>query len=153
METKRAMNESGLNYFKGSKVGSARGYMTTAGMVLAIPHSARSKSAQSPRIRFDAVSEQASQFTQLPNCYASMDNKPLSPYHPLAYRSRLALDDVPVPYKNSSSLEFNGGMDVVHKKRFLTTHKLSYTGEQPDPRSNQGILSEQTKLRRQREAQ
>eukprot|EP00971_Amphidinium_carterae_P190740 3785176-Amphidinium_carterae.1 len=28
----------------------------------------------------------------MPNCYASMDKKPLSPYHPLAYRSRLALD-------------------------------------------------------------
>mmetsp|Transcript_23950 Transcript_23950/g.55286 ORF Transcript_23950/g.55286 Transcript_23950/m.55286 type:complete len:154 (+) Transcript_23950:75-536(+) len=152
METKRAMNESGLNYFKSSKTKSAKGYMATAGLVLAIPHSARSKSAQSPRARFDAVSEYSSQFTEMPNCYASMDKKPLSPYHPLAYRSRLALDEIPVPHKNLSSIEFHGGMDVVHKKRFLTTHQTSYTGEQPDPRSNQGILSEQTRLRRAMQA-
>lgn len=54
---------------------------------------------------------------QIPHCYASMDRpsvrflelwcgrKPLIRYHPNATRSRLAVEDAPVPLKNASSIQ------------------------------------------------
>merc|ERR1712050_608104 len=98
----------------------------------------RSKSATSLRNRFDASAEAASSFREMPHCYASMDRKPLLPYDPLSYRSRLAVDDAPVPLKNSSTIEFNSGIHTCHKRRFVTTNDQAYTGEPPDPRSNPG---------------
>ena len=38
------------------------------------------------------------------NLHAGMTKKPLEPYHPNAFRSRLPLPTVVMPYKNSSSV-------------------------------------------------
>merc|ERR1719401_1305472 len=92
--------------------------------------------------RFEGLSEQAHRFREMPHCYASMDRKPLLPYDPLSYRSRLAVDDAPVPLKNCSTIDFNDGIHTVHKRRFCTTHRTAYTGEACDPRSHPGILAE-----------
>jgi hypothetical protein len=81
-----------------------------------------------------------------------MDRKPLVPYQPNSARSRLAVDDAPVPYKNASDIEFNDGIHTCHKKRFTTTHATYFTGEPTDPRTNQRIISfEQTFRRTQQE--
>mmetsp|Transcript_131890 Transcript_131890/g.246645 ORF Transcript_131890/g.246645 Transcript_131890/m.246645 type:complete len:164 (+) Transcript_131890:78-569(+) len=144
----RTASESGVNYLRGSKVGSSTGYIAVAGSILALPHGTRSRSAASSRARFDAVSEQSHHFREIPHCFASMDRKPLTPYDPLAYRSRLAVDDAPVPVKNSSTIEFSEGIHTCHKRRFVTTNDQYFTGEPCDPRSNQGVLSENTKWRR-----
>jgi hypothetical protein len=77
-----------------------------------------------------------------------MAKKPLVPYSPDAYRSRLDQSSHLSVSRNSSSIDFDGGLGVVHKRRFKTTHKLSYTGEPVDWRSNQGVLSLNTKLYR-----
>merc|ERR1740117_656261 len=100
------------------------------------------------RVRFDGGSEQGHQFRESPYCYASMDRKPLVPYDPNSYRSRLAVDDAPVPFKNASSIEFGGGIHTCHKRRFLTTTGLSYTGEPCDPRSNMGMVADSSKFNR-----
>merc|ERR1719230_137878 len=96
---------------------------------------------------FSGTSEQQSCFKEIPHCYASMDRKPLTPYDPLSHRSRLAVDDAPVPLKNSSTIDFDGGIHVVHKRRFITTADLAYTGEPQDPRANQGMLADSKKFR------
>merc|ERR1719146_582467 len=97
--------------------------------------------------RFDGTSTHNSSFKEIPHCYASMDRKPLVPYHPSAHRSRLALDDAPVPLKNSSTIDFNDGIHTCHKRRFITTADLAYTGEPQDPRANQGMLADSKKFR------
>merc|ERR1719389_1045767 len=139
-------DEAGVNYFRGSKVGSSAGHIAVAGIVLAVPH-ARSKSTTTSQ-RFEANAEYAHKFREKPYCYASMDSKPLCPYDPLSYRSRLAVEDAPVPYKNASIVNFNDGIHTCHKKRFVTTHQTQFTGQPCDPRSNQGVVSETTKFRR-----
>lgn len=148
----RTAEESGVNYLRGSKVGSATGYISVAGSILALPHGTRSRSLAGSRTRFDAVSEQADRFREIPHCFASMDRKPLSPYNPLSYRSRLAIDDAPVPVKNSSTIDFNDGIHTCHKRRFVTTNDQFFTGEPCDPRSNQGILAENTRFRKSQQA-
>lgn len=143
---------SGVNFFKGAKTGSAQGYISVAGTILAIPHSIPGKRrAQTPtdRPRFSGVTEYMQQYKEQAYCYCSMDKKPLQNYHPLAYRSRVAIEDAPVPYKNASIVDFNDGIHTVHKKRFNTSNRTFYTGEPCDPRSNQGILAENTHFRRQ----
>merc|ERR1719171_2302548 len=144
-------DEAGVNYFRGSKVGSSTGYIAVAGTVLAVPHAKRSKS-QVVSTRFDALGEYQHKYREQPYCYASMDSKPLCAYDPLSYRSRLAVEDAPVPYKNASIVNFHEGHHTCHKKRFHTTHGTYFTGEPPDPRSNQGVKSEATKFRRTRQA-
>eukprot|EP00427_Karlodinium_veneficum_P025110 CAMPEP_0169118746 /NCGR_PEP_ID=MMETSP1015-20121227/31165_1 /TAXON_ID=342587 /ORGANISM="Karlodinium micrum, Strain CCMP2283" /LENGTH=166 /DNA_ID=CAMNT_0009181535 /DNA_START=57 /DNA_END=557 /DNA_ORIENTATION=- len=144
----RTEKDAGVNYLRGSKVGSATGYLCVAGSVLALPHGKRSKSMTSSSTRFEGLSEQAHKFREMPHCYASMDKKPLLPYDPLSYRSRLAVDDAPVPLKNCSTIQFNDGIHTCHKRRFITTNDMAYTGEPCDPRNNQGILAEATQFRR-----
>jgi len=141
-------SNSGVNYFRGSRVGSATGYISVAGQVLAVPHPRRSKSTSELRTRFEAASEYQRQFREAPYCYCSMDMKPLCPYDPLSYRSRLAVEDAPVPYKNASIVNFKEGIFTCHKKHFNTTHGLYFTGEPCDPRSNQGILADSQKIKR-----
>mmetsp|Transcript_38031 Transcript_38031/g.80524 ORF Transcript_38031/g.80524 Transcript_38031/m.80524 type:complete len:150 (-) Transcript_38031:66-515(-) len=135
----------GPGFLKDSKVGSATGFLTVAGTMLALPHGKRNNMA-APRI-FDGVSEYQKHFREVPHCYASMDRKPLTPYHPNAPRSRLAMEDAPVPLKNASTIEFHDRF-CVHKRRFVTTHKNHYTGEQQDLRSNPGMIADSTKLKR-----
>jgi len=139
-------SNSGVNYFKGSKVGSSRGYVTVAGTILAIPHKRRSQTPVE-RTRFDGQTEYMKQFQEQNYCYCSMDKKPLTPYDPLAYRSRIAVEDAPVPYKNASIVDFHDGIHTCHKKRFDTQNRTFHTGEPCDPRSNQGILAENTRFR------
>merc|ERR1740117_1220882 len=104
------------------------------------------------RVRFDGGSEQGHQFRESPYCYASMDRKPLVPYNPNSYRSRLAIDDAPVPYKNASTIQFNDGIHTCHKKRFNSTHGNMFTGEPCDPRSNPAIIADAVKIRRAQQA-
>mmetsp|Transcript_44305 Transcript_44305/g.79601 ORF Transcript_44305/g.79601 Transcript_44305/m.79601 type:complete len:188 (-) Transcript_44305:91-654(-) len=147
---KRTIAEAGVNYLKGAKVGSVTGYFMVSGTIIGKPHPAGRKgsSTPTPRTRFDSVSEMAAGFREMPYCYASMDRKPLMPYTPNAFRSRLAVDDAPVPYKNSSTIEFNDGIHTCHKRRFQTTNATVYTGEPCDPRSNQGVIAEETRFRK-----
>merc|ERR1719191_1058236 len=116
-------------------------------MVLAVPHKKKSAIAPAAK-RFDAAAEYQHKFREQPYSFCSMDSKPLVPYDPLAYRSRLAVDDAPVPYKNASVVSFHESMHTCHKKRFVTTQQSHHTGEPCDPRTNQGVLSESTKFRR-----
>ncbi|CAJ1461585.1 unnamed protein product [Effrenium voratum] len=103
---------------------------------------------ESSRSHLPCEHAQAAQFREMPYCYASMDRKPLMPYTPNAFRSRLAVDDAPVPYKNSSTIEFDDGIHTCHKRRFQTTNMTFYTGEPCDPRSNQGVIADHTRFRR-----
>lgn len=141
----------GAHFLQGSKVGSTRGFITIAGYVVAIPHPrpGRSQSCTELRHRFEGVSEHQHHFREAPYCYASMDKKPLEAYKPHAARNRLAVDDAPVPFKNASCVEFNDGIHTCHKRRFLTVNQVSITGEAPDPRTNQGSISEANILMRQ----
>lgn len=136
-------DSAGANFFKDSKVGSTRGYITVAGSILGIPHKTRSRPNTGSSVSLTPMAtEYMHQFRERPYCYCSMDKKPLRPYDPLDYRSRIAIEDIPVPYKNASIIDFNEGIHTCVKKRFNTNHRTFYTGEPCDPRTNQGILAE-----------
>mmetsp|Transcript_13876 Transcript_13876/g.31247 ORF Transcript_13876/g.31247 Transcript_13876/m.31247 type:complete len:161 (-) Transcript_13876:229-711(-) len=141
--------ESGLEFFKGARVNSSAGFIMSGGTILALPHPRRSQSSTpTGRSKFRASSEYMDQFKETPYCYCSMDQKPLSSYNALSYRSRNAIPDVPMPYKNASIVQFDGGLHVLKNRQFSTTHKVNHTGEPCEVVSNQGILSEKSKFRK-----
>merc|ERR1719436_402724 len=119
--------------------------MAVGGSLMAIPHGKRSVFPVAAQ-QF-GVTEYQNTFREVPHCYASMDRKPLQPYHPNAPRSRLAVEDAGVPLKNASSVVFHDRF-CVHKRRFVTTQKNHYTGESPDYRNNPGMIADSTRLKR-----
>mmetsp|Transcript_31000 Transcript_31000/g.89329 ORF Transcript_31000/g.89329 Transcript_31000/m.89329 type:complete len:163 (-) Transcript_31000:31-519(-) len=126
-------------YLHDSKVGSSRGFVKVAGNIVAIPHKTSNTARLcTPRVRNKVQSEAMSAFREIPTCYASMEAKPLTPYDPLASRSRMPTDDLPIPYKNASSIEFRS-KDACEKRRFVTTHQNEYVGRAPDMTTNQSI--------------
>ena len=80
--------------------------------------------------------------------HACMGRKPLAPYDPNARRSLILQPTSLSIDRNASSIKFDGGMHVVDKRRFKTTHILSYTGLPLDLRGNPGMISDDTKLYR-----
>eukprot|EP00929_Paragymnodinium_shiwhaense_P055825 TRINITY_DN27946_c0_g1_i1.p1 TRINITY_DN27946_c0_g1~~TRINITY_DN27946_c0_g1_i1.p1 ORF type:complete len:149 (-),score=15.21 TRINITY_DN27946_c0_g1_i1:136-582(-) len=133
-----------------SKVGSCSGLMSVAGNMVALPHGRRSGSA-TPGAHFNAVTESSRHYKMIPQCYASMDRKPLSLYQPNCQRSQLAQEDAPVPMKNASTLRLENKM-TVHKRRFITTSQAYYTGLSRETRTNPAMIADSTKLiRRLRE--
>jgi len=141
----KSQSEGSLSFLKNSKVGSATGFRVVAGSLMATPHGKSRRQDNAPR--FVESSESQKQFKEVPHCYASMSKKPLMPYHPNATRSRLAVEDAPVPLKNASAIEFRDP-HCVHKRRFMTTNKNHFTGEQADLRSNLLIIGEHTRVKR-----
>ncbi|CAK0873005.1 unnamed protein product [Prorocentrum cordatum] len=109
-------------------------------------------SARSTRLAGASMVEQSSEYRQHfkenQNCYASMSKKPLTPYHPNAFRSRLMEPSFKPPMKNESSIVFDSGMHYCHKRRFTTTHKANYLGGPIDVCTNQGILSNRYVIQR-----
>ena len=84
-------------------------------------------------------------YQQRGNLHAGMIKKPLEPYHPGAFRSRLPLPTVVMPYKNSSQIVI-GDRSTEDKRQFRTTNKLlQLKPNLGNAVSNGGILASQTK--------
>ena len=78
-----------------------------------------------------------------------MPKKPLVSYSPNASRSRIWQPLKVTMNRNTSSVSLDGGFNASsEKRRFKTTHNLSYTGLPLDLRGNSGIISEDLKLYR-----
>ena len=75
------------------------------------------------------------------NLHAGMLKKPLEPYHPNAFRSRLPLPTVVMPYKNSSSVVI-GDRSTYYKRQYLSTNQNMFANPRPFETSNPGIISE-----------
>ena len=60
------------------------------------------------------------QFKVRDNLHAGMLKKPLEPYHPNCFRSRLPQPTVVMPYKNSSQIVI-GDRSTYYKRQFVST--------------------------------
>mmetsp|Transcript_82834 Transcript_82834/g.208644 ORF Transcript_82834/g.208644 Transcript_82834/m.208644 type:complete len:155 (+) Transcript_82834:55-519(+) len=136
------------SFLKDAKVGSSRGFVHVAGSIVAIPHKTGVRpGSTTPRLKFSARSEHHNSFRETAHCYASMDAKPLGVYDPGALRSRLAVDDALIPYKNASTIEFKA-QDMCEKRRFVTTHQNEFIGREADLRCNKRIIAHDTAFHR-----
>ena len=80
--------------------------------------------------------------------HVGMMKKPLVPYSPTAFRSRLPVSDCPVRYRNSSSFELG---DRSIKSTFRTNNQALFTsGNILKGVTNTGIIAEKTRWFKQR---
>lgn len=78
--------------------------------------------------------------------HAGMPGKPLMPYHPDSYRSRLPTADYVTPYRNASQFEIGDRSACSVKSVFRTTNQALLTSRNIlEGLTNQGIISEKTK--------
>ena len=77
------------------------------------------------------------------NLHAGMMKKPLEPYHPNAFRSRLPQPTVVMPYKNSSQIVI-GDRSTYNKRQFVSTHQNTFVKPRAFETTNPGIISEKT---------
>ncbi|CAD7949540.1 unnamed protein product [Amoebophrya sp. A25] len=148
---KQKYANAGSGYFKNSAVGSSRGFFQTAGIILARPYKTGAVPSK-PKNMSPGQSEYSTQFGPKRYCYSSMDNKPLEPYDPMAYRSRNAQADLKLRKNNSSAVSFDQGLFVDKKRQFYTTNSQYLTGDPVTVVSNPGILADQYKIRREQRA-
>jgi hypothetical protein len=76
-----------------------------------------------------------------------MYRKPLEPYHPNAYRSRLPSPTIVMPYKNSSQIVI-GDRSTFYKRQFVSTQMNEFDQPKKALTSNTGILCEAKKQKR-----
>ena len=72
-----------------------------------------------------------------------MLKKPLEPYHPNSFRSRLPQPTVVMPYKNSSSIVI-GDRSTYNKRQFVSTHMNMFVKPKPFETTNSGIVADTT---------
>ena len=77
------------------------------------------------------------------NLHAGMIKKPLEPYHPNAFRSRLPQPTVVMPYKNSSQIVI-GDRSTYYKRQFVSTNQNTFVKPKPFETMNPGIVSAKT---------
>lgn len=77
------------------------------------------------------------------NHHAGMIRKPLGPYDPNAFRSRLPSPTVVMPHKNSSQIVI-GDRSFTDRLHFRTIKQSIHSVPQPFETMNQGIIADLT---------
>ena len=91
----------------------------------------------------ETASLSAEQFKVRDQLHAGMVKKPLEPYHPNSFRSRLPKPTVVMPYKNSSQIVI-GDRSTYYKRQYVSTHMNTFVKRKPFETGNSGIIAETT---------
>ena len=91
----------------------------------------------------EVTSFSADTYQKRDTLHAGMLKKPLSVYHPNAFRSRLPQPTVVMPYKNSSSIVI-GDRSTYNRRQFVSTASNHFVAPKAFETSNPGIISAQT---------
>ena len=91
----------------------------------------------------ETVSISADHYKVREQLHAGMLKKPLEPYHPNAFRSRLPKPTVVMPYKNSSQIVI-GDRSTYNKRQYVSTHMNHFVKPKPFETGNSGIIAETT---------
>lgn len=144
---------SPVSFFTDSKVQSCSKVVMLAGRAVGIGYSSPSHSplqlshtSRSSERR--SMSHDSYKVRQ--NLHAGMKAKPLEPYTPFAYRSRLPGEEFIQPYKNASSVVI-GDRSSRYKRHFVTTAQNLFRPPVFEVRTNPGILSDKTRWKRHME--
>ncbi len=106
-------NKEGTDkFFKGTKVGSCSRIVVKKGVSVAVPYNITNQRGET-LLRFKSTEKLSSatksvyrkDFEVEPYMHVGMTRKPLMPYNPTSYRSRLPTATVIMPHKNKSQIE------------------------------------------------
>ena len=98
------------------------------------------------------ISLAAEHYKQRDTLHCGMLKKPLSTYHPNAFRNRLPQPTVVMPYKNSSSIVI-GDRSTINRRQYVSMSMNTFAKPKPFESSNQGIIAAQTSIGKHKSAQ
>ena len=131
--------------FKNTKVASCSQVLQKNGQAvcLAFNNGAPKPIDLSTKRSSETVSLSSHQFKVRETLHAGMLKKPLEPYHPNSFRSRLPQPTVVMQYKNSSSIVI-GDRSTYNKRQFVSTHMNMFVKPKPFETTNSGIVADTT---------
>ena len=131
--------------FANTKVASCSGVLMSNGLSVAMPFKTGNSTQRLIPVHAHEklVSVTHDQFKVRDNHHAGMIRKPLEPYHPLAYRSRLPSPTVVMPHKNSSQIII-GDRSFQDRNHYATIHKSMHHQPKAFETLNTGIIADLT---------
>ena len=150
MENQQLKMSKSAPFFRNTRVSSCQFVQSAKGKPVAVAFPQVKTGYKAPnswvnqRRSAEVMSHNSRTYKPIPAMHTGMNRKPLMPYDPLAYRSRLPTADFVIPYQNSSQIEI-GDRSASLKDHFRTTYG-SYMGvpDLQDSTSNQGIIARKT---------
>ena len=147
----KSLKEKTHQFFKNSKIESCSHVLVKNGQTLAIPYNIVNQKGNGlthyktiPMKSSELMSIYRKDYSIKPHLHCGMKNKPLEPYNPTSYRSRLPNTDYVISHKNKSSFEI-GNPNTVSRKQWVSTTKDYYQTPVFLPICNTGILSDNAK--------
>ena len=138
-------------FFRGTKVGSCSFVLVKNGQSLAVPFKIRNERGRGlnhyktvPEKSAEVKSVYMKDYTPYHNMHCGMGKKPLIPYDPSSYRSRLPIGGIVMSHKNKSLIEIGDG-GLINRKQWASTYKDTFRWPRMTPVSNPGILSDMAK--------
>ena len=131
--------------FKNTKITSCSSILSKNGQAvcLAFNNGAPKPIDLSTKRSSETTSFSAETFKVRDNLHAGMLKKPLAPYHPNSFRSRLPQPTVVMPYKNSSQIVI-GDRSTYNKRQFVSTNQNTFVKPKPFETNNSGIIADTT---------
>ena len=131
--------------FKNTKINSCSSILSKNGqnVCLAYTNGAPKPIDLNLKKSSETASLSAEQFKVREQLHAGMLKKPLEPYHPNSFRSRLPKATVVMPYKNSSQIVI-GDRSTYYKRQYVSTHMNTFVKPKPFETNNSGIIAETT---------
>ena len=142
----------GNAYFNNSRVGSCSFVLVKNGQCLAVPFKITNRRGRSLN-HFKTVPEKlttnkstyVNDFLPIGNIHCGMQKKPLIPYSPDCYRSRLPINGIISGAAiNRASIEL-GDLNMINRKQWKTTYKDSFRVPSIVPVANGGIAADMAK--------
>ena len=145
-------HEFGNAYFNNSRVGSCSYVLVKNGQCLAMPFSIINRRGRGlnhfktiPEKMATNKSTYMADYITVGNMHCGMAKKPLVPYDPESYRSRLPINGIVSGAAiNRSYLEL-GNSNLINRKQWKSTYKDSYRRPELVPVTNLGIASDMAK--------
>lgn len=139
-------------YFKESKVNSCNHVVNQNGQLFAICYPIKNHknrpmcNFKNKLVRSSTMkSIYKSDYEPKPSMHVGMKHKPLMPYNPTSYRSRIHIRDVLIEYRNTSHFAIGKG-NLVNKKQYVSSAHDSFRQPKVVPVTNPGITSDTAKI-------
>jgi hypothetical protein len=140
------------DFFKSTRVESCQFVSVKNGQTLAVSFPVTKTGYKHPnswvnqKRSSETVSHTGATYRVHSDMHAGMSKKPLVPYNPHSYRSRLPTAEYVAPYRNASQFEIGDRTALSSKSVFRTTNQALLTSKNIlEGITNQGIISEKTK--------
>ena len=148
----KTKHDLGNAYFSNSRVGSCSFVLVKNGQCLAVPFAITNRRGRSlnhfktvPAKLSTNKSTYMNDYLPIGNIHCGMSNKPLVPYSPECYRSRLPINGIISGAAiNRASIEL-GDSHLINRKQWKTTYRDSFRTPAIIPVSNGGIASDMAK--------